>query len=449
MKNMNIIIILVLLITIIGSISGFCQSEYYYDYDEYVEVEYSDSFVAIEKNDNLSDWSSFFDNNDYLERLDNPFPMPNGMYLMKLKAESDINSSLDQLSENTSVNKIIRSWNSDNSLFLFPTNRFVVFFKDKFVSQVADSIALANDIKEYRKFLGKDNCYLFRVNSGSYNDALALSNEIYESGLANYSKIGFIIPIRSSFTPNDPLYPRQWNLNNTGQGGGTPGADIGMEEAWEYRAAPEFGKGIDLKLNMVILDDGIADHEDLPMYYERIYCDNLIHGPENLPWVNEYHGQAIAGILKGTADNGIGMAGMLRDYDCETDCGVDYVLKCFIIRGPGYFRVYPHNYVIYFADEFSLADAIWDASFLDHAFVISISYDFLYRSLVDTAITQAYNNGTTIFASSGNDCGGTGSGGMDWPARNDKVLGVGASDINDNRSLYSRYGAYVLMDKSE
>lgn len=40
MKNMNIIILLVLLITITGSISGYCQNEYYYDYDKYVKVEY-------------------------------------------------------------------------------------------------------------------------------------------------------------------------------------------------------------------------------------------------------------------------------------------------------------------------------------------------------------------------------------------------------------------------
>jgi serine protease len=32
--------------------------------------------------------------------------------------------------------------------------------------------------------------------------------------------------------PNDPLLSQQWGLNNTGQSGGTPGADIHAEQAW-------------------------------------------------------------------------------------------------------------------------------------------------------------------------------------------------------------------------
>jgi hypothetical protein len=33
--------------------------------------------------------------------------------------------------------------------------------------------------------------------------------------------------------PNDPLFPQQWTLHNTGQFSGTPGADIRAPEAWE------------------------------------------------------------------------------------------------------------------------------------------------------------------------------------------------------------------------
>src|SRR5215475_9433976 len=36
-----------------------------------------------------------------------------------------------------------------------------------------------------------------------------------------------------SVDPNDPSYPDQWSLNNTGQSGGTPGADIHAATAWE------------------------------------------------------------------------------------------------------------------------------------------------------------------------------------------------------------------------
>jgi len=37
-------------------------------------------------------------------------------------------------------------------------------------------------------------------------------------------------------TPNDPRYPELWGLNNTGQTGGTPDADIDAPEAWDVTA---------------------------------------------------------------------------------------------------------------------------------------------------------------------------------------------------------------------
>ena len=209
MNRITIITGIVLLITIFSSISGFCQTEYYYDYNKYVAVEYSDSFLAIEKNESLTDWSNFFDDNDYLERLDNPFPMPNGMYLMKLKDEADINSSLIQLSNSNEIDKIERAWNSDKVEFMFPANRLVVYFKDKNAKYIADSVAVANSIPEYRMFLGRENCYLFETKVSGHTNALNLANQIYESGLALFSQVDFLKPIEFLFTPNDPLYPYQ------------------------------------------------------------------------------------------------------------------------------------------------------------------------------------------------------------------------------------------------
>ena len=34
-------------------------------------------------------------------------------------------------------------------------------------------------------------------------------------------------------TPNDPMFSSQWNLENTGQTGGTPGADASLTGAWD------------------------------------------------------------------------------------------------------------------------------------------------------------------------------------------------------------------------
>ena len=57
--------------------------------------------------------------------------------------------------------------------------------------------------------------------------------------------------------PNDPLFSQQWSLNNTGQSGGTPGADIGAPAAWAIQSG---APGV----IVAIIDSGIRlTHSDL------------------------------------------------------------------------------------------------------------------------------------------------------------------------------------------
>jgi subtilisin family serine protease/subtilisin-like proprotein convertase family protein len=64
-----------------------------------------------------------------------------------------------------------------------------------------------------------------------------------------------------SEVPNDPLLSQQWSLNNTGQNGGTPGADIHAEQAWDVTTG---SPGI----VVAVMDTGI-DY-DSPDLYENI-----------------------------------------------------------------------------------------------------------------------------------------------------------------------------------
>ena len=69
--------------------------------------------------------------------------------------------------------------------------------------------------------------------------------------------------------PNDPLYPQQYALHNSGQTGGAPGADIDAEPAWErFTGDPELLVGI--------LDTGAQlDHPDL--------VENIWTNPGEIP----------------------------------------------------------------------------------------------------------------------------------------------------------------------
>ena len=62
-------------------------------------------------------------------------------------------------------------------------------------------------------------------------------------------------------TPNDPLFADQWHLQNTGQTGGTPGADANVVPAWQVATGED--------VTIAIVDDGLqSDHPDLADKYQ-------------------------------------------------------------------------------------------------------------------------------------------------------------------------------------
>ena len=128
-------------------------------------------------------------------------------------------------------------------------------------------------------------------------------------------------------TPNDPLYPMQWGLNNTGQQingtNGVVGVDIKAAEAWDIQTG-------DGSCTLAIIDSGVDyDHEDLTanMWVNpgEVPGDGLdndangyiddIHGWDFAdndadPKGPNFHGTAVAGIAGAVGNNALGMTGV-------------------------------------------------------------------------------------------------------------------------------------------
>src|SRR5579871_416457 len=68
----------------------------------------------------------------------------------------------------------------------------------------------------------------------------------------------------SSLVPNDPYFSQQWGLANTGQNGGTPGADIHAEQAWSVTTGSP-------NIIVAVMDTGI-DY-DAPDLYQNIWIN--------------------------------------------------------------------------------------------------------------------------------------------------------------------------------
>ncbi len=127
--------------------------------------------------------------------------------------------------------------------------------------------------------------------------------------------------------PNDAQFDQQWQYINTGQDGGTPGADIDMDLAWDITTGGVTANGDTIVV--AALDDGIdlnhADFEDNRWRNWAEIPNNGIDDDGN-GYVDDYegwnsnndndnisgggHGTPVAGIIGAKGNNEIGVSGV-------------------------------------------------------------------------------------------------------------------------------------------
>ncbi|MBE9183148.1 proprotein convertase P-domain-containing protein, partial [Microcoleus sp. LEGE 07076] len=135
-----------------------------------------------------------------------------------------------------------------------------------------------------------------------------------QTRLDNLNGVEFAYPLvaielKPQSIPNDTLFKQQWNLQNTGQTGGTPGADANVTKAWDTTK----GKGVVIG----IVDDGLQHtHPDLQDRYRADLSrdfneiSNGVYDSDPMPNANNPHGTAMAGIAAATGNNNLGISGV-------------------------------------------------------------------------------------------------------------------------------------------
>lgn len=258
---------------------------------------------------------------------------------------------------------------------------------------------------------------------------------------------------------NDPYLPRQWHYKNTGQSGGTSGADINLFEAWKKTKGSK-------DVIVAIIDGGLLlEHPDLKRnlwvneaeyngekgkdndgndYINDIYGWNFV---DNTPFISpHFHGTHVAGTVAAENNNGEGVAGVAGGTG--NGDGVR-LMSCQIFAGKYQTTATATNFAepfMYAADNGAvIAQCSWgwnQAGYVEKAVLEAIDY-FIENAGRDKDTGEPLPNtkmaGGIVFFASGN----LGLEGLYYPGCYKNVIAVAATDHENKMTTYSNYGTWI------
>jgi thermitase len=256
-------------------------------------------------------------------------------------------------------------------------------------------------------------------------DPAATAAALNRSPLVQYAEVNKILT--ATAIPNDPRFGELYGLNNTGQTGGTPDADIDAPEGWDAAGLGAFPSTGGAKVGIV--DTGIlSTHEDLvgkvANCAKSMGAVPLVSGTiqEGTCADDNGHGTHTSGTITANANNGKGVAGVAFNSQLAV---------CKALGGP--------------LGQGSTADVANCITWTHDkgAKVLSMSLGGGASTTLQNAVSYAWAGGgaggTVIVAAAGNDGDAT----LNYPAAYAQVVSVAATDNKDARASFSNANADV------
>jgi len=234
---------------------------------------------------------------------------------------------------------------------------------------------------------------------------------------------------------NDPLFPTQWYIRNTGQSGGTPGIDLNLGNVWQDYT----GRGVIVG----VLDQGIEfDHPDLARNVLpglSISAQPTGDGQPLLPGDN--HGMNVAGEIAAVAGNGIGLTGIAPDAK---------LASVYLYLGPttpGTVSNDEAGAFAYAAAHYDVANNSWGGDVTQFT-----SFNegepgaaAAGQALADAATKGRGGLGTVVVFANGNDRLAGANGNTENWSNSPYTIAVAAIDHNGRAVSYSTPGANLLV----
>ncbi|GAM07954.1 thermophilic serine proteinase [Geobacter sp. OR-1] len=301
--------------------------------------------------------------------------------------------------------------NDKSDVHQYKDDEIIVKFREKVPVEKRQQLHQRHGAREIKEFRNQKTHHL-KLNGGmTVKDAV----ELYRNDPdVEYAEPNFIYTIQR--TPDDIKFSELWGLLNTGQNGGTPGADIKATTAWDISTGSSDNV-------VAIIDSGIDyTHPDLVAnLWVNVGIDTA--NQDSDPFDDNGHGTHVAGTIGAIGNNGTGVAGVnwnvkltaCKFLSASGSGTLDNALQCLdyikSLKDAGANIVATNN--SWGGGAFS--QALYDA--------INAQQDILF-------IAAAGNNGTD----SDNK--------PSYPASYDlpNIISVSATDRNDNKATFSNYG---------
>jgi len=259
---------------------------------------------------------------------------------------------------------------------------------------------------------------------------------------------------------NDPMFSQQWHYNNTGQTGGTAGADISLLDAWQIEAgnsnvivsvhdtgANPFHE--DLSAAMWVNPGEIAGNgidDDNNGYVDDVNGYNFY---DNQGTINAGdHGSHCSGVIAGVTNNGIGISGIAGGTGSGDGARI-MTLQWLTPAGSGDWGDMPSTYY-YAADMGSVvsSNSIGGGSpstLLEESmeyYIARAGHDNSAANFDLNIQTGPMAGGVIVYAA-GNDNSSNAADGYPGSAYPELNITVAAIDDHDVRSSFSNYGDWI------
>jgi subtilisin family serine protease len=244
--------------------------------------------------------------------------------------------------------------------------------------------------------------------------------------------------VKAAAAPNDPGYSQQWGLHNTGQTGGTLGADIHAQEAWDTTkgsndviiavvdsgvayAHPDLAGNI--RVDTAELNGAPGVDDDKNGYIDDVYGWDFVDN-DGYPVDYNQHGTHVAGVIAAKGNNGSGISGVMWSAKIMP-------VRFLGVSGTGDVAKGAEAIVYAVDNGARIINASWGG------------YD--YSTTMYNAINYARQKNVLVAAAAGNE---TNNNDIDafYPASYNlsNIISVAASDRNDNLAYFSNYGTTTV-----